>query len=861
MILSYFKIYEKLNSYHPNDNFITIKTDKPLFVFVADGGFHPWSGKNILTTGVGGSETYIIEMARYIQRMGQFQVVVFCNCPENELFEDVHYIHLMHYPSFIYNNKIHTCIISRFSEYIPLTYKGLVENVYLVLHDLSPSGNIICVDQKLKNIFCLTEWHCQYFKERFPKVVHDRTVPFYYGIDTNKFVNRNIQKVPYRFIYSSFPNRGLLPLLQMWPSIYQKQPLASLHIYADVDGKWVNDVAPEHMNEVRRLLKENNQMNIVYHGWVDKQTLADGWHSADIWFYPCIFMETFCLTALEAAMTKTLVITNDLAALQNTVGDRGIIIKGDPMNPEWQQQALHEIHQYMGDNHNKQVLLDRNYEWCKDLTWQNQATRLVSTYIKPVGSHTKQDKNLIFLTSFCDEKYITLLDKLLYSVHRYGNLDKHTHLLIYTSSHLKRIIEETVPWIAYFTIKFSINDSIHDKVQACKARFDVFNVPEVKSYDNILYLDTDILINSDINDVFQLCQEDKLYATHEHGFDINHPQYGNNWGRRLFSEEEFNKMTDTRGVNSGILLFKNGPAVRKVFENILSDPRLRDKNYTNGGCYDQEFINYHFIKEDCLDRDKIHQYTKFLFTDYGDHLYHNIPILHFYIGGVDKKISLMDSYINKRNNATNGYISQTIIHTKRDILHHLFPIIQECKEDLEGCFFSDHKSNTISDFHIENAISICDLLVSPTLSSGIKNVLEIGFNAGFSTLLMLSANPEIHITCVDICEHRYTIPCYEWISRKFPNRIRFIKGNSEEVLPELVKENATYDMIHIDGGHSIKTFYHDAQNSIKMSKKDTVLIVDDYDFEYINLFWNIITEYHKMRRYRETRVQSIYIVD
>ena len=126
---------------------------------------------------------------------------------------------------------------------------------------------------------------------------------------------------------------------------------------------------------------------------------------------------------------------------------------------------------------------------------------------------------------------------------------------------------------------------------------------------------------------------------------------------------------------------------------------------------------------------------------------------------------------------------------------------------------------------------------------------------------MLSANPEIHITCVDICEHRYTIPCYEWISRKFPNRIRFIKGNSEEVLPELVKENATYDMIHIDGGHSIKTFYHDAQNSIKMSKKDTVLIVDDYDFEYINLFWNIITEYHKMRRYRETRVQSIYIVD
>ena len=62
---------------------------------------------------------------------------------------------------------------------------------------------------------------------------------------------------------------------------------------------------------------------IYYHGWFDKQTLADAWLSADIWFYPCIFMETFCLTALEAATTRTFAVTNDLAALQNTFGDRG----------------------------------------------------------------------------------------------------------------------------------------------------------------------------------------------------------------------------------------------------------------------------------------------------------------------------------------------------------------------------------------------------------------------------------------------------------------------------------------------------------------------------------------------------------
>ena len=98
----------------------------------------------------------------------------------------------------------------------------------------------------------------------------------------------------------------------MWPKIYEHEPTASLHIYSDVNNKWSNDVEPQKMNNIRQLLygygADTNGMNIYYHGWVDKKTLANAWITADIWFYPCTFMETFCLTALEAAATKTLVI-------------------------------------------------------------------------------------------------------------------------------------------------------------------------------------------------------------------------------------------------------------------------------------------------------------------------------------------------------------------------------------------------------------------------------------------------------------------------------------------------------------------------------------------------------------------------
>ena len=393
-VVSWYKIYEKLTI--PVEDCIPKIPDKPIFVFHADGGFNNWSGSSILTIGVGGSETYIIEHSRHIQKSGLFDVYVFCNCLEEENFEGVIYKPLSDYYSFIKQNYIHTCIVSRYSEYLPVTFKGWTENVYLVVHDLTPTGIVIPLDKKLKKIFCLTEWHVDYFTQIFPSL-KNITVPFYYGIDFSKFKNENITfngqndnislKQDYKFIYSSFPNRGLLELLQMWPKIYEFQPLASLHIYCDIDGKWVNQVEGEMMNKIRQLFIEfgvqQKNMNIHYHGWVNKQTLSEAWLSSDIWFYPCTFMETFCLTALEAALTKTLVITNNLAALQNTVGHRGVIIKGETNEPEWQEKALSKIKKYLDPEniHLKNELIERNYEWASKLSWASQANKLLDQHI------------------------------------------------------------------------------------------------------------------------------------------------------------------------------------------------------------------------------------------------------------------------------------------------------------------------------------------------------------------------------------------------------------------------------------------------------------------------------------------------
>ena len=97
-------------------------------------------------------------------------------------------------------------------------------------------------------------------------------------------------------------------------------------------------------------------------------------------------METFCLTALEAARSKTLVVTNNLAALQNTVGNRGIVIPidkmEDVMTKEWQTRALDAMRPYLsGEEDDTKRLIDRNYEWAAEKSWENRAKEMLSDYI------------------------------------------------------------------------------------------------------------------------------------------------------------------------------------------------------------------------------------------------------------------------------------------------------------------------------------------------------------------------------------------------------------------------------------------------------------------------------------------------
>ena len=109
---------------------------------------------------------------------------------------------------------------------------------------------------------------------------------------------------------------------------------------------------------------------------------------------------------------------------------------------------------------------------------------------------------------------------------------------------------------------------------------------------------------------------------------------------------------------------------------------------------------------------------------------------------------------------------------------------------------------------------------------GCKYGLEIGFNAGHSSAIILSTNKDIVLTAVDICHYKYTIKTAKFMFKCFKPRFNFLGGTSKKVLRGKKLKNQL-DFIHVDGGHGIEDFYFDIDWSEKNLIKGGRLLVDD----------------------------------
>lgn len=158
-------------------------------------------------------------------------------------------------------------------------------------------------------------------------------------------------KVPNRIIHISRPERGLRPLLAMWPELRRRVPEAELHLcrYNSMyDAQGWGRVCAAYDAEVARVNAEVG--GITYLGELGKPALYQAIAEAAVMWYPGVadFAETSCIAAIEAQACGTPFVGSWKGALPETVPS-GYLVQGDADSPDYQAQSIGEVVRILTD--------------------------------------------------------------------------------------------------------------------------------------------------------------------------------------------------------------------------------------------------------------------------------------------------------------------------------------------------------------------------------------------------------------------------------------------------------------------------------------------------------------------------------
>jgi len=163
-----------------------------------------------------------------------------------------------------------------------------------------------------------SHWNYEKFRYFFD-IPSDRSVVIKNGIDS--FPQRKVYKKgePIKLIHHCTPWRGLNVLLRAMQEI--DDPNITLDVYSSTQVygdafKKVND------EQFKPLYEQAKQLpNVNYIGYETNEYIKANMNKYDMFVYPSVFEETFCVSALEALAAGVHVITNNYGALYETCAE------------------------------------------------------------------------------------------------------------------------------------------------------------------------------------------------------------------------------------------------------------------------------------------------------------------------------------------------------------------------------------------------------------------------------------------------------------------------------------------------------------------------------------------------------------
>lgn len=319
---------------------------------------YPFDEELYKTKGMGGSETALIEMAKWLKKLTGRSVKVF-NMREKPLVSESG----VEYYS---TNEL----IGYFSKYEPAVHIAWRHNIrvtnapsYLWCHDLMIPGVEGGLNQD--KVLTLSPFH-QNFLCSSQGIARSQTLLTRNGISPEKWQGiAKVQKNPYKFVYASSPDRGLDRVLLILDQVREKYPV-ELHVYYGLENlyKYGQGALADHLKKMMA-----DRPWVKYHGFTEQKQMYKDCADAAIICHPNDFIETHCITALEMPTSGVYMITRRWGGIANTLApfeQAGMakMLEIDSVTPEehkiWAQECIKAIEEKAWEK----IKVDPNlYSW------------------------------------------------------------------------------------------------------------------------------------------------------------------------------------------------------------------------------------------------------------------------------------------------------------------------------------------------------------------------------------------------------------------------------------------------------------------------------------------------------------------
>jgi len=397
--------------------------------------------------------------------------------------------------------------------------------------------------------------------------------------------------------------------------------------------------------------------------------------------------------------------------------------------------------------------------------------------------------NLIYTTIGYDVKWFNVIKLLLKSLSKCSSPYTFDFLII-CDNNLYTHINNHIKTNSYNGLNIKLyclpfNSSRPDIASINKLR--VFDWSEIDSYNKIMFVDGDILCNTNMNTFFNNKMEDNILYVYKEcdTMDKHENLY---WGLQNYTREELETFAlyQIYPFNCGLFLFNNTNEMKDDFHNILNMIETYEKEYF----YEQSFMNYYFNKKRNVNYTIFTKDNYKLFPDL--HTEYDNMIIHFTGASDVNKLTKIENYYN-------SYFVQKF-DNRKDMLSFYInkldnPVISEI-----GVFRGEFLDYIYSHPNI-SSIDAIDLFEGTTCSG----------NADGNYVVYYDMNKS-----------------YNELLEKYNNtNVKLHKSDSSTFLNN-VPDNY-YDIIYIDGDHSYEGAKKDLHSAYKKIKPNGYIMGHDYE--------------------------------